>query len=174
MSQPPGYVDPTHPDHVCKLHKAIYGLKQALRAWFDSFTSELFHMGFQASSAYCNLFILHHGSFVVYLLLYVDDIIITSNILPFIDHLVSRLAVIFYLKDLGSLTYFLGLQIEYTSQGLFLHQSKYALDFLTKFNMLDYKPCITPCSPTVHVNSQNGSLLLDPTIFRSMVGAMQY
>ena len=153
MSQPPGYVDPTHLDHVCKLHKAIYGLKQALRAWFDSFTSELFHMGFQASSAYCNLFILHHGSFVVYLLLYVDDIIITSNILPFIDLLVSRLAVIFYLKDLGSLTYFLGLQIEYTSQGLFLHQSKYALDFLTKFNMFDYNPCITPCSPTVHVNS---------------------
>ena len=170
MSQPPGCVDLAYPDHVCKLHKAIYGLKQAPRAWFDSFTSQLFHIGFQASSVDCNFFILHQGSFVVYLLLYVDDIIIIGNSLPFIDHLVSRLAAIFDLKDLGPLAYFLGLQIKYTSQGLFMHKSKYALDLLTKFNMLDCKPCLTPCSPIVHVSSQNGSLLPDPTVFRSIVG----
>ena len=174
MSQPLGYVDLAHPNHVCKLHKAIYGLKQAPRAWFDRFTSQLFHIGFQASFADCNLFILHHGSFVVYLLLYVDDIIITGNRLSFVDHLVSRLATIFDLKDLGPLAYFLGLQIKYTSRGLFVHHSKYALDLLTKFNMLDCKPCLSPCYPTVHVNSQNSSLLPDPTIFRSMVGALQY
>ena len=109
---------------------------------------------------------------MVYLLLYVDDIIITSNSLPFIDHLVSRLSATFDLKDLGPLTYFLGLQIEYTSQGLFMHQSKYALDLLTKFNMLDCKPCLTACFPTVHVNFQNSSLLPDPTAYRSMVGAL--
>ena len=79
MSQPPGYVDPDHPKLVCKLHKAIYGFKQAPRARFDSFTSQLYHIGFQASSADSNLFILHQGSFVVYLLLYVDDIIITGK-----------------------------------------------------------------------------------------------
>ena len=116
MSQPPGYIDPDHPNHVCKLHKAIYGLKQAPRAWFDSFTSQLFHLGFQASSVDCNLFILHQGSFVVYLLLYVDDIMITGNSVPFIEHLVSRLDAVFYLKDLGPLAYFLGLQIKYTLQ----------------------------------------------------------
>ena len=154
MSQPPGYVDPDHPEHVYKLHKAIYGLKQAPRVWFDSFTSQLYPIGFQASSANSNLFILHQGSFVVYLLFYVDDIIITGNSVPFIDHLVSRLAVVFDLKDLGPLAYFLGLQIEYTSSGLFVHQSKYALDLLTKFNMLDCKPCLTPCSPTARVSSQ--------------------
>ena len=103
-----------------------------------------------------------------------DDIIITGNSLPFIDHLVSRLATVFNLKDLGPLTYFLGLQIESTSQGLFMHQSKYALDLLTKFKMLDCKPCVTPCSPTVLVNSQSSLLLHDPTIFRSMVGGLQY
>ena len=174
MSQPPGYVDPVHPDYVCKLHKAIYGLKQAPRAWFDSFTSELFHIGFHASSADSNLFTLHHDTFVVYLLLYVDNIIVTGNSLPFIDHLVSRLVTVFDLKDLGPLAYFLGLQIEYTSQGLFVHQSKYALDLLTKFNMLDCKPCVTPCSPIVHVNNQISTLLPDPIVFRSMVGGLQY
>ena len=111
---------------------------------------------------------------MVYLLLYVDDIIVTGNSLPFIDHLVSRLATIFDLKDLGPFAYFLGLQIEYTSQGFFVHQSKYALDLLTKFNMLDCKPCVTPCSPTVHVSSQTSSLLPDPIVFRSMVGGLQY
>ena len=172
MSQPLGYVDPDHPELVCKLHKAIYDLKKAPRAWFDSFTSQLYHIGFQASSADSNLFIMHQGSFVVYLLLYVDDIIITGNSVPFIDHLVSRLAAVFDLKDLGPLTYFLGLQIEYTSLDLFIHQSKYALDLLTKFNMLDCKPCLTPCSPTAHVSSQTSPLLLDPTVFRSMVGGL--
>lgn len=176
LSQPPGYVDPAHADHVCQFYKDIYGLKEAPRAWFDSFTSQvqLFHIGFQASFADCNLFILHHVFFMVYLLLYVDDIIIAGNSLPFIDHLVFKLNATFDLKDLGLLAYFLGLQIEYTSQGLFVHQSKYALDLLTKFNMLDCKPCLIACSPTIHVNSQNNSLLPDPTAYKSMVGALQY
>ena len=174
MSQPPGYIDPTHRAHVCLLHKAIYGLKQASRAWFESFTSQLFHIGFHASSADSNLFILHHGSFVFYLLLYVDDIIITRNSPPFIDHLISRLSAAFDLKDLGPLTFFLGLQIEYTSQGLFVHQFKYILDLLTKFNMWGCKPYLTSCSPTVHVNSQTSPFLSDPTTYKSMVGALQY
>ena len=174
MSQPLGYIDATHPDHVCLLHKAIYGLKQAPRAWFDSFTSELFLIGFQASSVDCNLFTLHHNTFVVYLLLYVDDIIITGNSPSFIAHIVSRLGAAFDLKDLGPLKHFLGLQIEYTSQGLFVYQSKYALDLLTKFNMLDCKPCLTPCSPTVHVSSQVSPLLSDPAVYWSMVRALQY
>ena len=129
---------------------------------------------FKASDADSNLFNLHHDSFVVYLLLYIDDIIITGNSTSFIDHIVSRLGAAFDLKDLGPLKYFLGLQIEYTSQGLFVHQSKYASDLVTKFNMLDCKPCLTPCSPTVHVSSQVSPLLLDPAVYRSMVGALQY
>ena len=70
---------------------------------------------FKASDADSNLFNLHHDSFVVYLLLYIDDIIITGNSTSFIDHIVSRLGAAFDLKDLGPLKYFLGLQIEYTS-----------------------------------------------------------
>lgn len=49
MSQPPGYVDPANPSHVCLLYKAIYGLKQAPRAWFERFTTQLFHLGYLAS-----------------------------------------------------------------------------------------------------------------------------
>lgn len=117
MAQPLSYVDPTHPNHKYLLHKAIYGLKQAPRVWFDSFISQLFHIGFHASFVAINLFIWHHGTFVVCLLLFGDDIIITCNSPPFISHLVSKLSAAFDLKDHGPFTYFLGLQIEYISQG---------------------------------------------------------
>ena len=62
MTQPQGYVDPAFLQHVCLLHKALYGLKQAPRAWFERFTSQLLHIGFCASAADSNLFILRHGS----------------------------------------------------------------------------------------------------------------
>ena len=132
------------------------------------------HIGFKASDADSNLFTLHHDFFVVYLLLYVDDIIITGNSTSFIAYIVSRLGVAFDLKGLGPLKYFLSLQIEYTSQGLFVHQSKYTSDLLTKFNMVDCKACLILCSPIVHVSSQVSPLLLDPIVYRSMVGALQY
>ena len=62
MCQLLGYKDSLRPDHVCLLHKAIYGLKQSPRAWFDSFTTQLFHLGFHASYDNTNLFILIHSS----------------------------------------------------------------------------------------------------------------
>ena len=78
MQQPPSYVDSKFPNHVCKLHKSLYGLKQAPRAWFNHFTSQLLHLGFIASLVDSSLFIYHNFHTTIYLL-YVDDIIITSD-----------------------------------------------------------------------------------------------
>ena len=107
MAQPQGYVDPAFPKHVCLLHKAFYGLKQAPRAWFERFTSQLLHIGFCASAAAGNLFILRHGSSIVFLLLYVDDIIITGNKSSFFSSVIKLLGVDFDFKDLGLLITFL-------------------------------------------------------------------
>ena len=109
MAQPQGYVDPALPKHVYLLHKALYGLKQAPRAWFERFISQLLHIGFCASTADGNLFILRHGSSIVFLLLYVDDIIIIGNNSSFVSSVIKLLGVDFDLKDLGLLHYFLGL-----------------------------------------------------------------
>ena len=88
MSQPQGYLDPHHPHYVCKLHKSIYGLKQAPRAWFERFTGQLFQFGFVASTADSSLFIYKTKTTTTYLLLYVDDIVLTSNTPTFLDQLI--------------------------------------------------------------------------------------
>ena len=174
MAQPQGYVDLAFPKHVCLLHEALYGLKQAPRAWFERFTTQLLHTGFYDSSVDGNLFILKHGSYLVFLMLYVDDIIITSNNQSFISSIILLLSSNFDLKDLGFLYYFLGLQIDYTSSGLFVHQTKYAFDLLQKFEMIDCKPCKTPCSPKQHLLPNDSPLLPDPKRYRSLASALQY
>ncbi|GKF64834.1 ribonuclease H-like domain-containing protein, partial [Tanacetum coccineum] len=77
MHQPPGFVDSAHPDYVCYLQRSLYGLKQAPRAWFQWFASFITRVGFQHSKTDTPLFVYHMGSDVAYLLLYVDDIILT-------------------------------------------------------------------------------------------------
>ena len=170
MAQPQGYVDLAFLRHVCLLHKALYGLKQAPRAWFERFTFQLLHVGFYASVADGNLFILRHQSFTVHLLLYVDDIIITDNSSTFVYSIIKLLGIDFDLKDLGLLHYFLSLQIDYTFTSLFVHQIKYASDLLQKFGMTDCKPCKTPCSPNHHLLPNDSPLLSDPKTYRSLVG----
>ena len=88
--------------------------------------------------------------------------------------MVVALASAFELKDLGRLTYFLGLQIDYQSNGFFVHQTKYALDILTRHNMSTTKPCSTPFVSSSRDSSSDSTLLSDPYIFRRLVGALQY
>uniref|UniRef100_A0A2N9J9M1 Integrase catalytic domain-containing protein n=1 Tax=Fagus sylvatica TaxID=28930 RepID=A0A2N9J9M1_FAGSY len=109
MTQPQGYVDPQHPSHVCKLIKSIYGLKQAPRAWFESFTTQLLHLGFTASTADSSLFIYKHEKVIAYLLLYVDDIVLTSNTPSYLDKLITQLSAVFDLKDFRLSSLLLGL-----------------------------------------------------------------
>jgi hypothetical protein len=174
MAQPLGFVDSTLPSHVCHLQKSLYGLKQAPCAWFERFMSHLLTLGFKASVADTSLFILSHGSITVYLLLYVDDIIITGNSSTAVSNIISQLSTAFELKDLGPLRYFLGLQIDYKKGGFFVHQRKYLTDLLHKFTMTDCKAASTPIATTPILTSTTTDLLSDPTPYQSLVGALQY
>uniref|UniRef100_A0A2N9HA75 Reverse transcriptase Ty1/copia-type domain-containing protein n=1 Tax=Fagus sylvatica TaxID=28930 RepID=A0A2N9HA75_FAGSY len=174
MAQPLGFVNSSLPSHVCHLHKSLYGLKQAPRAWFERFTSHLLTLGFTASVADASLFILSHKSVTVYLLLYVDDIIITGNSSSAVSDIISQLSTAFELKDLGPLRYFLGLQIDYKKGGFFVHQRKYLTDLLHKFTMTNCKAASTPIATTPLLTSTSTELLSDPTPYRSLVGALQY
>ena len=121
-----------------------------------------------------SLFVYHSHQIIIYLLVYVDDIIITGNSSSQVSHLVTAFSKVFELKGLGALSYFLGIQIVPSRFGLTLCQSKYALDVLHRFNMENSKPAKTPCCPNVLLTPFDGYVLPDPSEYRSMVGAPQY
>jgi len=162
MEQSPGYVDPRFPQHVCKLKKALYGIKQALHVWFQRFSSFLLKLGFTCSRADTSLFVLHCQQQIIYLLLYVDDIILTDNNNSLLSSFIRQLHSEFATKDLGSLSYFLGLEATSTPTGLFLSQTKYARDILTRAQLLDCKPISTPMVVAQHLSSA-GSPFADIT-----------
>jgi hypothetical protein len=110
---------------------------------------------------------------MIYLLLYVDDIILTGNNPSLLEKFTCRLNSEFTTKDLGSLNYFLGLEATPTTNGLFISQLKYARDILTRAQLLDSKPVHTPMVVSQHL-SADGPLFSDPTLYRSLVGALQY
>ncbi|GKV02438.1 hypothetical protein SLEP1_g14874 [Rubroshorea leprosula] len=174
MSQPPGFIDSAHPDYVCKLHQAIYGLKQAPRAWFHRFTSFLLSCGFVQAKSDWSLFVFRKGDLMAYLLLYVDDIILTASSSSLLAKIISLLQSEFWMTDLGSLNYFLGISAHFNATGLFLSQFKYVADLLAKSGMRDCKPASTPLSPKMKLMVDDGALYHDPSLYRSLVGALHY
>ena len=109
MKQPPGYENPNAPHHVCRLDKSLYGLKQAPRAWFSRLSSKLQELGFLASKADTSLFIYNKSGIIIFVLVYVDDIIVTSSSSKAITSLLQDLGSAFALKDLGDFHFFLGI-----------------------------------------------------------------
>lgn len=112
---------------------------------------------------------------MVILLLYVDDIIITGSNSQLIQSVITALSEVFDLTNMGKLAYFLGLHVTYkTNEDLFIDQAKYVTDLIHKAGMYDCKPCSIPCKPHNQVLSTEGTLLTDPTLYQSLVRALQY
>jgi hypothetical protein len=130
MKQSPGYIDAAHPCFMCKLDKALYGLKQAPRAWYSKLSMKLLQLDFFISKTDTSLFIYHKDGVIIYLLVYVDDIIVTSSSPSAVDALLSDLQSDFALKDLGKLQYFLGIQVDQCDDGLHLSHERYDLVIL--------------------------------------------
>lgn len=176
MYQPPGYIDKSHPTYVCKLDKALYGLKQAPRAWYARLCAKLLSLGFAASKADTSLFYYHRNGHSMFVLVYVDDIIIASSSPGATDALLRDLHRDFALKDMGDLHYFLGIEVKRTSTGLVLSQQKYASDILARAGMSNCKSVDTPLPTSEKLSLADGTKLgpSDSTQYRSMVGALQY
>lgn len=124
MQQPSGFVNLKFSNHVCKLHKVI-GLKQAPHAWFSNLSHWLHSYNFTASKVDSSLFIFHTSAFYIFLLVYVDDMVVTSSLSTTIYKFLEALGYVFPIKDLGKLSFFLGIEIDYLPNGLLLSQRKY-------------------------------------------------
>ncbi|XP_022144023.1 uncharacterized protein LOC111013815 [Momordica charantia] len=174
MSQPPGYADPRYPNYICKLRKALYGLKQAPRAWNVTLKSALLSWGFTNSRSDTSLFIYHQGPSIILLLVYVDDVIVTGNNVALIDSLVATLDKTFALKDLGLLSYFLGIQVTHLPSEVLLTQEKYIDDVLRSLDMEGLKPAPSPTVLGKYLSISDGEPMSDPFLYRSTIGALQY
>lgn len=173
MVQPQGFVNPSFPHYVCRLRKSIYGLKQSPRTWFQRLSKFLFTLGFRGSNADSSLFIYKNSGCVIYLLVYVDDIIITGSDNNFLTSLISRLSQEFKLRDLGDLHYFLGIQVIRHNDGLILSQHKYFQDILKLAGMESSKPCSTPLTAGLVLSKSACSALSqnDSTLYRRLCGS---
>jgi len=130
-------------------------------------------LGFVEAKSDTSLFIYRRGTDTVYLLLYVDDIILTASSLGLLRSTITALQSEFAMKDLGPLHHFLGIAVHRRSDGLFLSQHQY-LDVLERAGMFDCKPCSTPVDTHAKLLAMDGDLLSDATHYRSLTGALQY
>jgi len=174
MKQPPGFRNPEHPDYVCCLTKAIYGLKKAPRAWYSALKHALTEFGFINSKSDSSLFVFHTGSTLAYCLVYVDDLIITGNNSVFVASIVDHLGQKFSIKDLGSLHFFLGMEAIPTAASLFLTQHKYIRDLLAKTSMDGARDVTTPLSTFVSLQLDDGSSSVNSIEYCQVIGALQY
>ncbi|KAK1616769.1 hypothetical protein QYE76_022286 [Lolium multiflorum] len=134
----------------------------------------LHQLGFRSTRSDASLFVYNNGNTTAYLLLYVDDIILTATSTDLLRQLTARLRAEFALKDLGPLHYFLGIEVVRRTDGFFLHQRKYAHELLDHAGMLNCKPAATPVDTKSKLSAIDGSLATDASSYRSIVDALQY
>jgi hypothetical protein len=130
-------------------------------------------IGFLEAKTDSSLFIYHSGADIVYLLLYVDDIVLTASSSRLLQRIIRALQHEFSLKDLGQLHHFLGMHVQHTPSGIFLSQQQYMLEILARVGMTDCKSCSTPVDLNPKLPSDSAPVS-NPTDFRSLAGALQY
>lgn len=173
MTPPPGLFS-SSTSEVCKLNRSLYGLKQAPRAWFEKFRTTLLQFTFVQSQYDSSLFLHKSSTGIVLLLVYVDDIVITGSDSLLITQLQQHLHDSFHMKDLGQLTYFLGLEVHSNTSGIFLHQHKYTQDLVSLAGLQDSSLVDTPLEVNVKYHMEEGELLSDPSLYRQLVGSLNY
>ena len=174
VKQPPGFESKKFPNHVFKLDKALYGLKQAPRAWYERLKTFLIQNSFEMGKVDKTLFILRDGIDFLLVQIYVDDIIFGGSSHSLVAKFSEAMGTEFEMSMMGELTYFLGLQIKQTEEGIFVHQTKYSRDLLKKFDMEDCKPIATPMPTTSSLGPDEDGEMVDQRDYRSMIDSLLY
>ncbi|GJR12877.1 retrovirus-related pol polyprotein from transposon TNT 1-94 [Tanacetum coccineum] len=174
VSQPEGFVDPDHPTHVYRLKKALYGLKQAPRAWYDTLSQFLLDNNFSKGAVDLTLFTWKTGKHILLVQIYVDDIIFASTDPKACDIFSNEMSSEFQMPMMGQMSFFLGLQVSQNPGGIFINQSKFALEILKKFGMDSCDPIDTPMVDRLKLDEDPLRIIVDQTRFHSMVGSLMY
>lgn len=173
INAPKGY-QTSNPNLVWKLQKSLYGLKQSGRNWNATLHNHLKDNGFAQSMADPCLFTKSIDSATIYLLVWVDDIVLASSDPDLMADTKSHLSQTFKMKDLGEMKHFLGIDFSRTGSQIRMSQEEYILKILKKFGMSDCRPRTTPCESNPNAYEKEGDEPVDQTSYRQMVGSLIY
>ncbi|GJV52810.1 putative ribonuclease H-like domain-containing protein [Tanacetum coccineum] len=174
VKQPPGFEDPSHPNKVYRVVKALYGLHQAPRAWYERLSTFLLKHGYRRGAIDKTLFIKKDRRDIMLVQVYVDDIIFGSTKSSMVKDFEDLMQKEFKMSSMGELTFFLGLQVKQTSAGIFLSQDKYVKDILNKFDFRTIKPASTPIEAHKSLGKDEEGEDVDVHLYRSMIGCLMY
>ena len=169
-----GFEDAELPDHVFRLNKALYGLKKAPRGWYERLSKFLLKNGFKKGKIDNTLFLLKREHELLIIQVYVDDIIFGATSENLCEEFSSLMGKEFEMSMMGELTFFLGLQIKQSSNGISICQEKYIKEMLKKFNMFDSKPIDTPMGTNSKMVVEESDPLVNQTMYREIIGSLLY
>ncbi|GJZ96686.1 putative ribonuclease H-like domain-containing protein [Tanacetum coccineum] len=174
VCQPPSFEDPDFPDRVYKVEKALYGLHQAPRAWYETLSTYLLDNGFQRGKIDKTLFIRRDKGDILLVQVYVDDIIFGSTKKSLCTEFEKMMHKKFQMSSMGELTFFLGLQVKQKEDGIFISQDKYVTEILKKFGFIDVKTTSTPMETQNLLLKDEDGEEVDVHLYRSMIGSLMY
>ncbi|GJS38892.1 retrovirus-related pol polyprotein from transposon TNT 1-94 [Tanacetum coccineum] len=174
VKNPGSFVDPDHPTHVYRLKKAMYGLKQAPRAWYDTLSRFLLDNKFSKGAVDLTLFTRKTSKHILLVQIYVHDIILASTDPKACDISSNETSSKFQMSMMGQMSFFLELQVSQSPEGIFINQSKFALEILKKFGMDSCDHVDTPMVDQLKLDEDPLGIPVDQTRFRSMVGSLMY
>ncbi|GKB65777.1 putative ribonuclease H-like domain-containing protein [Tanacetum coccineum] len=174
VCQPPGFKDPQFLDKFYKVEKALYGLHQAPRAWYETLSTYLLENGFRRGTIDKTLFIKKDKGDILLVQVYVDDIIFGSTKKSLCLEFEQIMHKRFQMSSIGELTFFLGLQVQQKEDGIFISQDKYVADILKKFDFVTVKTASTPMEPNKALVKDEEAENVDVHLYRSMIGSLMY
>ncbi|GJV00454.1 putative ribonuclease H-like domain-containing protein [Tanacetum coccineum] len=174
VCQPPGFEDPHFLDKVYKVEKALYGLHQAPRAWYETLLTYLLHNGFHNGQIDKTLFIKRHKDDILLVQVYVDDIIFGSTKKQMSNEFETLMHDKFQMSSMGELSFFLGLQVKQKSDGIFISQDKYVAEILKKFDFASIKTVSTPMETNKALVKDEEAEDVDVHLYRLMIGSLMY
>ncbi|GJR97554.1 putative ribonuclease H-like domain-containing protein [Tanacetum coccineum] len=174
VCQPPGFEDPQFPDKVYKVEKALYGLHQAPRAWYETLSTYLLENRFRRGTIDKTLFIKKDRGDILLVQVYVDDIIFGSTKKSLCVEFEQMMHKRFQMSSMGELTFFLGLQVKQKDDGIFISQDKYVADILKKFDFVTVKTASTPIETNKALLKDEEAEDVDVHLYRSMIGSLMY
>eukprot|EP00253_Pinus_taeda_P015940 PITA_15940 len=175
MSQPERFAVKGHEHKVCKLVRSLYDLKQAPRAWYEKLTEHFLKLNFKHYDLDdATLFVKKVGKTVVYLVVYVDDLLMTGNNESYIASIKKELRKGFEMTDLGYVHYYLGIEVIQHPKSIFLSQKKYIGDLLNRFGITECNPLTTPMEQNLKLTSIEGKEFENATNYRQLVGSLNY